>query len=64
MRLHRTAGAGYAVYAVEQAQNSIQAAYAFAGSGKMAVIFGNEVTGVEQSIIAQTDGCIEIPHWA
>jgi 23S rRNA (guanosine2251-2'-O)-methyltransferase len=29
---------------------------------KVAVIFGNEVTGVEQSTIALSDGCIEIPQ--
>jgi 23S rRNA (guanosine2251-2'-O)-methyltransferase len=28
----------------------------------LAVILGNEVTGVEQSTIEQTDGCIEIPQ--
>jgi tRNA G18 (ribose-2'-O)-methylase SpoU len=50
------------VYAVEQAQGSIPL-HAFHPDKKMAVIFGNEVTGVEQSIIAQTDGCIEIPQW-
>ena len=29
---------------------------------KIAVIFGNEVTGVEQSTIHLSDGCIEIPQ--
>ncbi|RYF82858.1 MAG: TrmH family RNA methyltransferase, partial [Chitinophagaceae bacterium] len=29
---------------------------------KIAVIFGNEVTGVEQSTIALCDGVIEIPQ--
>lgn len=53
---------GYAVYAVEQAQDSIKL-NGFKGSEKIAVLFGNEVTGVEQSTIAQTDGCIEIPQW-
>jgi len=53
--------AGYAVYAVEQVTNSIKL-HTFAGSGKLAVVFGNEVSGVEQSTIAHTDGCIEIPQ--
>ena len=29
---------------------------------KIAVVFGNEVTGVEQSTIHLCDGCIEIPQ--
>jgi tRNA G18 (ribose-2'-O)-methylase SpoU len=53
---------GYAVYAVEQAEGSIPL-HTFRPDGKVAVIFGNEVTGVEQSTIAQADGCIEIPQW-
>ena len=30
--------------------------------GKIAVVFGNEVSGVEQSTIGLADGCIEIPQ--
>src|SRR5215217_5864207 len=53
---------GYTIYAVEQAQESIKL-NAFRSQGqKLAVIFGNEVTGVEQSTIEQCDGCIEIPQ--
>jgi tRNA G18 (ribose-2'-O)-methylase SpoU len=52
----------YSIYAVEQAQDSVKL-NAFECAKKIAVIFGNEVTGVEQSTIAQTDGCIEIPQW-
>ena len=53
----------YKIYAVEQAMNShpLQR-MEFKKEEKIAVIFGNEVTGVEQSTIAQTDGCIEIPQ--
>jgi tRNA G18 (ribose-2'-O)-methylase SpoU len=29
---------------------------------KLAVVFGNEVTGVEQTTIHLCDGCIEIPQ--
>jgi tRNA G18 (ribose-2'-O)-methylase SpoU len=53
---------GYSVYAVEQAENSFKL-NEFKAPGKLAVIFGNEVTGVEQPTIALTDGCIEIPQW-
>lgn len=53
---------GYKVYAVEQAENSLKLQAASFRQEKIAVIFGNEVTGVEQSTIEQTDGCIEIPQ--
>ena len=54
---------GYKVYAVEQALNSHQLQLLdFKNNEKIAVIFGNEVTGVEQETILQCDGCIEIPQ--
>lgn len=53
---------GYAIYAVEQALNSFKLNEFEWNTEKVAVIFGNEVTGVEQSTIALTDGCIEIPQ--
>ena len=54
---------GYKIYAVEQVQNSFSLEKtAFGKEEKIAVIFGNEVTGVEQETILQCDGCIEIPQ--
>lgn len=53
---------GYKIYAVEQASNSIHLQDFNYGGEKVAVILGNEVTGVEQSTIEQTDGVIEIPQ--
>ncbi len=54
---------GYKLYAVEQAEGSLELqAMSFEPSQKLAVIFGNEVTGVEQSSILLCDGCIEIPQ--
>ena len=54
---------GYKVYAVEQAINSISLEkMALGNNEKVAFIFGNEVTGVEQSTIEQCDACIEIPQ--
>ena len=54
----------YKVYAVEQAEGSYKLhAASFKQNEKIAVIFGNEVTGVEQSTIDLCDGCIEIPQW-
>lgn len=52
---------GYRVFAVEQVESSISLEK-FDVSGKIAVIFGNEVSGVEQSTIALCDGTIEIPQ--
>lgn len=54
---------GYKVYAVEQVRNSLSLEkLCFDDQQKIAVIFGNEVTGVELDTIAQCDGCIEIPQ--
>jgi len=54
---------GYKVYAVEQAVSSISLEkIQLTDDEKVAFIFGNEVTGVEQSTIEQCDGCIEIPQ--
>jgi len=54
---------GFNVYAAEQAEGSYKLnAISFDPSEKIAVVFGNEVTGVEQSTIALCDGCLEIPQ--
>ena len=53
----------YKIYAIEQAVNSLMLQkLEFKPNEKIAVIFGNEVTGVEQETILQCDGCIEIPQ--
>ena len=54
---------GYKVFAVEQAEGSRELhLFPFLDEQKIAVVFGNEVTGVEQSTILACDGCIEIPQ--
>jgi 23S rRNA (guanosine2251-2'-O)-methyltransferase len=53
---------GYSIFSVEQAKNSIMLHEFRPSHNKIAVIFGNEVTGVEQSTIELSDGCIEIPQ--
>jgi len=54
---------GFNVYAAEQAEGSFKLnAIGFDPDEKIAVVFGNEVTGVEQSTIALCDGCLEIPQ--
>jgi tRNA G18 (ribose-2'-O)-methylase SpoU len=53
----------YRIYAVEQAINSHPLQQIkFEKNEKLAVVFGNEVTGIEQTTIELTDGCIEIPQ--
>lgn len=55
---------GYAVWCVEQAEGSVllqnfepsvDTPYAF--------VFGNEVEGVDNEVIAASDGCLEIPQF-
>ena len=54
---------GYKIFAVEQAEKSFKLhTTAFEQGEKIAVIFGNEVTGVEEATIDLCDGCIEIPQ--
>lgn len=56
---------GFIVMAAEQAQKSIllhQFGTYNNALQKIAIVFGNEVTGVEQSTILLCDGCIEIPQ--
>lgn len=54
---------GYRVFAVEQVHNSIPLQeWALKADEKIAVVFGNEVTGVEQDTIGLCDGCVEIPQ--
>ena len=53
---------GYKIYAVEQAEDSLKLHQFNRFDEKIAVVFGNEVSGVEQSTITACDGCIEIPQ--
>ena len=54
---------GYKVYAVEQAKGStLLHQMKIDLNNKIAVVFGNEVSGVEQTTIEHCDGCIEIPQ--
>ena len=54
----------YKVFAVEQVTDSISLEnISECACEKIAFIFGNEVSGVEQEIISLCDGCIEIPQF-
>jgi 23S rRNA (guanosine2251-2'-O)-methyltransferase len=52
----------YTVYAVEQARNSICLSDFRYQNEKTALVFGNEVYGVEQEVIDACQGVIEIPQ--
>jgi 23S rRNA (guanosine2251-2'-O)-methyltransferase len=55
---------GYKVFAVEQVENSIKLNEAQPKEGeKWALIFGNEVKGVDQEVVDLCDGAIEIPQF-
>jgi tRNA G18 (ribose-2'-O)-methylase SpoU len=54
---------GYQVYAIEQTEGSISLEKMhYTSDQKIAVVFGNEVDGVSDDVLAITDGCIEIPQ--
>jgi len=54
---------GYRILAVEQAHDSTMLHELNYGHEKIALVFGNEVTGVSDEVLAIADGCIEIPQW-
>jgi len=54
---------GFTVYAVEQAENSTMLDKLNLTDKKIALVFGNEVSGVEQSVIDACTACIEIPQY-
>ncbi len=55
---------GYKVYCVEQAAGSTSLIdFKPLINEKIALVFGNEVKGVQQSVIDGSDGCIEIPQF-
>ncbi len=54
---------GYKIYGIEQTSGSISLEqFSYPASEKIAVVFGNEVEGVSQDVLALCDGCIEIPQ--
>jgi tRNA G18 (ribose-2'-O)-methylase SpoU len=51
------------VFSIEQAEGSVMLNDFKAQSGeKIAVVFGNEVKGVQQKVVSASDGIIEIPQ--
>ena len=55
---------GYKLFAIEQVDKSISLEkLSKTEADKFALIFGNEVTGVNEETIKHCDGCIEIPQF-
>jgi len=55
---------GYKVYAVEQAEGSqMLQSIDIQTNEKYALVFGNEVKGVDDEVMKIVDGCIEIPQF-
>ena len=55
---------GFKIFAIEQVEKSIPLnEFSFGNEGKIAVIFGNEVTGIDPEVLKLCDGSIEIPQF-
>jgi tRNA G18 (ribose-2'-O)-methylase SpoU len=55
---------GYSVVAVEQTTSSVQLpAFEWNGHKPLAIVFGNEVEGVSNEVLALCDAAIEIPQF-
>jgi 23S rRNA (guanosine2251-2'-O)-methyltransferase len=54
---------GYKVYGIEQTEASIPLQkFTAPGGEKLAIVLGNEVEGVDQTVLQHVDGSIEIPQ--
>lgn len=54
----------YKVFSIEQVENSTMLTdLKLDVKGKYAVILGNEVKGVQQEVVSNSDGCIELPQF-
>lgn len=54
---------GFFIVSIEQAKNSVMLNKFQKPQQPLALVFGNEVYGVEQEIINQSDVCLEIPQF-
>jgi len=55
---------GYQIAAIEQADESISLEeYQLEANTKLALVFGNEVFGVEDKVVEKADFCLEIPQF-
>lgn len=61
---HAAKNAGYLLLAIEQTHNSESLeTYHIQPNRPVAFVFGNEVSGVSDEVLALADGVIEIPQW-
>ncbi len=61
--LDAAASAGYTLAAVEQAEGSTALRNVAWNGGPLALVFGNEVSGVSDAALKCVSSCIEIPQW-
>lgn len=55
---------GYKIYSIEQAENTTSLEdFGIDLNNKYALVFGNEVKGVQQEVIDASEGCVEIPQF-
>lgn len=61
---------GYKIFSVEQTTDSINLSDLLSSKmsveamgGKIAIVMGHEVFGVQQEVVDMSDGCIEIPQY-
>ncbi len=62
--IHQLRVDGYIIIAIEQAESSTMLhEFEPLPGDKYALVFGNEVNGVDEEVMQQIDGCIEIPQF-
>ena len=55
---------GFIIISIEQVSKSLSLVdFVPEKNKKYAIVFGNEVDGVEQEVINQSDNCVEIPQF-
>ncbi len=61
--IHSLRESGYHIIVVEQTDGSVLLTdYKYDSNMKVALVFGNEVNGVQQNIVDMADTCLEIPQ--
>ncbi|MHA7877418.1 MAG: RNA methyltransferase [Bacteroidota bacterium] len=56
--------AGYTIVATEQTDTSKALhTFTYSATQKYAVVFGHEVFGIQEEVLAACDACLEIPQW-
>lgn len=62
--VHNLRRLGYTILSIEQCEGStILPNFQIDSTKRYAVILGNEVKGVDQQVVDNSDGCIEIPQY-